>query len=65
MKDQRALVPAAALLLLAGLMIGCDVLSGGTGNKSSVVEIPAPSDAALSDSLRTVYRTDAERLALR
>lgn len=65
MKDQRALVLAAALLLLAGLTTGCDVLSGGTGTEYSVVEIPAPDDVSLSDSLRTVYRTDAGRLALR
>jgi hypothetical protein len=64
MKNQHALVLASALLIV-GLTTGCDVLSGGSGGDYSVVDIPAPGDVSLSDSLRAVYRTDAGRLALR
>jgi hypothetical protein len=55
----------AALVLFAGLAAGCDLLSKSSGSYAPVVDVPAPDDVALSDSLRAVYRTDAGRLALR
>jgi hypothetical protein len=65
MRNWLALVSAAALLVFAGLTAGCDLLSKSPGSYAPVVDVPAPDDVTLSDSLRAVYRTDAGRLALR
>jgi hypothetical protein len=54
------------VLVLAGLAAGgCDLISPpGSGSDDRVV-LPEADDAALSDSVRALYRTDAGRLALR
>jgi len=54
------------VLVLTGLAAGgCDLISPpGSGSDDRVV-LPEADDAALSDSVRALYRTDAGRLALR
>lgn len=67
MGNLKSLLPAAVLFLLASFTVGCDVLSNDSSDYSypPIVEIPAPTEASLSDSLRALYRTDAGRLSLR